>query len=82
MQLAGEQFHARLWCADSGHGYAVQAFADLADFRWPHMTIEATQYRTAAGALVFASSSFRWSHGLDAARSTGESAGGVSADMQ
>ena len=68
--------------ADSGHGYAVQAFADQVDFRWPHMTIEATQYRNAAGALVFTSSSFRWSHGLDAARSTGESADGVSADMQ
>lgn len=68
--------------ADSGHGYGVRPFTDETDFRWPHMTIEATQYRNAAGALVFASSSFRWSHGLDAARSTGKSPGGVSTDMQ
>ncbi len=75
--LTGDGLHA-----DSGHGYGVRPFSDVVDFRWPHMTIEATQYRNTVGALVFASSSFRWSHGLDAARSTGEDPAGVSLDMQ
>ena len=68
--------------ADSNHGYAVQPFADIADYSWPHATVEATMYRNPAGALVFATSSFRWSHGLDDARSTGTDPGGVSHDMQ
>jgi hypothetical protein len=77
VNLTGDGLHA-----DSGHGYAVLPFTDVADFTWPHVTVEATMYRNGAGALVFASSSFRWSHGLDDARSTGVDPSGVSPDMQ
>jgi len=68
--------------ADINHGYGVMPFTDEVDTSWPHMTVDATMYRNDAGALVFASSSFRWSHGLDDTRSTGVSPGGVSLDMQ
>lgn len=68
--------------AQNSRGYGVLAFQDVADYNYPRYTVEATIHRNAAGALVFATSSFRWSHGLDSARSTGVDAAGVSPDMQ
>jgi N,N-dimethylformamidase beta subunit-like protein len=65
-----------------GAGYSVPAFADAVVSPWPHMTIEATMHRKSSGALVFASSVFRWSQSLDDARSVGVDTSAVSPDMQ
>ena len=62
--------------------YSVPAFVDVEDYLWPSMKIEATLHRKPSGALVFSASMFRWSHGLDAARSIGTDAGAVSRDLQ
>ena len=63
--------------------YSVPAFVDVADYLWPSMTIELTLHRKPSGALVFSASMFRWSHGLDSARSVGNAdPGAVSGDLQ